>query len=111
MKHPVTPDGHYFVVRGRLWRMANPHLDEVTREHLVGRLMAARRAVRDARKAADREGEATAHRAVDEAKQALGERGPVWWDDGAPDLNRHMAKNTFYADWYAKLTCSDHGGP
>jgi hypothetical protein len=47
---------------------------------------------------------------VDDLKQALGERGPVWWDDGSPDLNRHMAKNTLYADWYAKLTRSDHGG-
>jgi hypothetical protein len=28
VKHPVTPDGRYFVVRGRLWRMANPGLDE-----------------------------------------------------------------------------------
>ncbi|MCK1513091.1 hypothetical protein IVB22_11020 [Bradyrhizobium sp. 190] len=110
MKHPVTPDGHYFVVRGRLWRMAKPGLDDVTRDHLVARLMAARRAVRDAKKAADREAESTAHRAVDEAKQALGERGPVWWDDGSPDLNRRMAKNTLYADWYAKLTRSDHGG-
>ncbi|WP_426411630.1 hypothetical protein [Bradyrhizobium ganzhouense] len=78
MKHPVTPDGHYFVIRGRLWRMANPNLDEVTRDHLVGRLMAARRAVRDAGKAADREAQATAHRAVDEVKQAPGERDPVW---------------------------------
>jgi hypothetical protein len=71
--------------------MANPNLDEVTRDHLVARLMAARRAVRDARKAADREAESTAHRTVGEAKQALGERGPVWWDAGSPDLNRHMA--------------------
>jgi hypothetical protein len=28
MTHPVTPDGRYFVVRGRLWRMANPGLDD-----------------------------------------------------------------------------------
>lgn len=83
MKLPVTLDGHYFVVRGRLWRMANPGLDDVTRDHLVARLMTARRAVCDAKKAADREAEATAHRAMDEVKQALGERGPVWWDDGA----------------------------
>lgn len=40
---------------------------------------------------------------VDEAKRALGERGPVWWNDGAPDLNRHMARNTPYADWYASI--------
>jgi hypothetical protein len=59
--------------------MANPGLDEVKRADLVGRLMGARRAVRDAKKAADLEAEATAHRAVDELKQALGERGPVWW--------------------------------
>jgi hypothetical protein len=41
---------------------------------------------------------------------ALAERGPVWWDDGSPDLNRRMAKNTLYADWYASLARSDHGG-
>ena len=40
---------------------------------------------------------------VDAAKVALGERGPVWWTDGAPDLNRHLAKNTPYADWFAHL--------
>ena len=44
--------------------------------------MAARRAVRDAKKVADREAEAAAHRAVDEVKRALGERGPAWWGDG-----------------------------
>jgi hypothetical protein len=67
VKHPVTPDGRYFVVRGRLWRMANPRLDGVS-EPIVGRLMDARRAVRDAKKAADREAEAKAHRAVDEGQ-------------------------------------------
>ena len=83
--------------------MANPILDATERAGLVGRLMQARRAVRDAKKAADRDAEAIAHNAVDEIKRALGERGPVWWDDGSPDLNRHMAKNTPYADWYASL--------
>jgi hypothetical protein len=29
VKHPVTSDGRYFVVRGRLWWMANPGLDEL----------------------------------------------------------------------------------
>jgi hypothetical protein len=110
VKHPVTPDGHYFVVRGRLWRRANPALNEEERAALVGRLMAARRAVRDAKKESDREAKVAAHRTVDEVKRLLGERGPVWWDDGSPDLNRHMAKNTHYATWYAKLACSDQGG-
>ena len=90
--------------------MANPGLDEAERADLVGRLMKARRAVRGAKKAADPEAEATAHQAVDEVKQALGERG-LWWDDGSPDLNRHMAENTLYAEWYAKLARSDQGGP
>jgi len=103
VKHPVTPDGRYFVVRGRLWRMANPNLDEAERADLVGRLMAARRAVRDAKKAGDRDAEAAAHGTVDELKRALGERGPVWWDDGSPDNNRRLVKNTPYADWYASV--------
>jgi len=110
VKHPVTPDGRYFAVRGRLWRMANPGLDEAERSKLTKRLMAARRAVRDAKAARDPEAEAVAHRAVDEAKRALGERGPVWWKDGSPDLNRRTAKNTPYADWYAEVTRSRHGG-
>ena len=43
---------------------------------------------------------ASARVAVDTAKRALGERGPVWWDDGAPDYNRYLAKNTPYAAWF-----------
>jgi hypothetical protein len=111
VKYAVTPDGRYFVVRGRLWRMANPHLAEARRADLVDKLMTARRGVREARKAKDREAEAAAHKAVDEVKQALGERGHVWWDDGSPDLNRHMAKNTPYADWYADRARAARGGP
>jgi hypothetical protein len=106
MKYPVTPDGRYFVVRGRLWRMADAALPEAERADLVGRLMAARRSVRDARKAADHDAESSAHKVVDATKRALGERGPVWWDDGSPDFNRHMAKNTPYSDWYAGLARS-----
>ena len=83
--------------------MANPNLDEAQRDDLVHLLMAARRAIRDAKRDADRKAEAAAHEAVDVVKRALGERGPVWWDDSAPDLNRHMAKNTPYAEWYARL--------
>lgn len=102
--HPETPDGRYFVVRGRLWRMSNPALPTDKRDQLVRDLMAARRKVATTRRAADEHGEAAAHDAVDRAKRALGERGPVWWDDGAPDLNRHMARTTTYADWYRDLS-------
>ena len=60
--------------------------------------MSARRAVKDA---PDPEALRTARARVQAAKVALGERGPVWWTDGAPDENRRMAKNSSYADWYA----------
>jgi len=102
-QYPTTPDGRYFVVRGRLWRTSNPALDPATREGLVKELMAARRAVGAAKRSGDPAAEAAAHAAVDRAKIALGERGPVWWDDEAPDLNRHLARTGPYADWFASL--------
>ena len=98
-----TPDGRYLVVRGRLWRTADPALSEHARAALVAALMDARRAVGIAKRAGDRAAEAIAHDRVDAAKHALGERGPVWWSDGAPDLNRHMAYTTDYADWYRSI--------
>jgi len=101
--HPHTPDGRYFVVKGRLWRLSNPNLAPERRELLVKQLMAARREVGAARKTGDKQREHAARAAVDQAKHGLGERGPVWWSDGAPDLNRHMVKNTPYAHWYAEL--------
>ena len=70
----------------------------------VRELMAARRAVAAARKADDEPAETRAHAAVDAAKVALGERGPVWWDDGAPDLNRHLARTGPYAAWFAAFS-------
>lgn len=33
--YPTTPDGRYFVVKGRLWRCSNPSLDEDVRQRLV----------------------------------------------------------------------------
>jgi hypothetical protein len=101
--YPRTPDGRYFVVRGRLWRLSNPRLSASKRAEYVMSLMAARRAIKTARQAEDFAAQELAHEAVDQAKLALGERGPVWWDDGAPDYNRHMARNTPYANWFAGL--------
>ncbi len=86
-------------MRGRLWRMSNPALPEAERNHLVAELMAARRAVR-ARKP-------DARARVDAAKRALGERGPPWWSHGAPDWNRHLARNTPYAAWWAGMDSAD----
>lgn len=82
-RYPVTPDGRYFVVRGRLWRTSNPGLAPEVRQAWVDKLMRARRQVGVAKKAGDAQAEREARAAVDEAKRALGERGPVWWTDGA----------------------------
>ena len=99
----LTPDGRYLVVRGRLWRASNPGLGPQARQREVDRLMAARRAVRAALQAGDAQALARARAAVQAAKVALGERGPVWWDDGAPDFNRRMVANSPYARWYEGL--------
>lgn len=66
-------------------------------------LMLARSAKGRAMRASDAAGREAARKRVDAAKHALGERGAVWWDDGAPDLNRHLAKNTPYAGWFASI--------
>ncbi|MBQ1767457.1 MAG: hypothetical protein IIZ92_31765 [Aquincola sp.] len=53
---------------------------------------------------------AAARARVEEVKRALGERGPVWWSDGAPDFNRKLAKNTPYAQWFAELSAAPGNG-
>src|SRR5690606_7495603 len=98
-----TPDGRYLIVRDRLWRTSNPDLSVEQREALVQQLMQARRAVKTAREADDAVALRAARNAVNEAKIGLGERGPVWWTDGTKDYNRHLVKNTPYAEWYAGL--------
>lgn len=103
MRYPTTPDGRYFVVKGRLWRCTDPSLPEEERKELIRELMKARRDIGTAKKNSDEALLADARRRVHAAKVALGERGPVWWDDGAPDLNRKMAKNTPYAAWYREV--------
>lgn len=83
-------------MRGRLWRKSRPNLPEDERQRLVKELMSARREVKDA--AGDDERLRAARQRVDDAKVGLGERGPVWWTDGAPDYDRHMVKNAPYSD-------------
>nr|WP_232332930.1 hypothetical protein [Novosphingobium aquimarinum] len=73
------------------------------RAELVTELMSARRAVGAAKRGEDDAALRKARTRVDQAKRALGERGPVWWTDGAPDYNRHLARNTPYAMWYERL--------
>lgn len=90
-----------------MWRSSDPALAPDARAALVTQLMKARREVGAALKARDGVAEGQARAAVDEAKRGLGERGPVWWTDGAPDYNRRMVVNTPYAAWHAALASDD----
>jgi hypothetical protein len=105
--YPVTPDGRYFVVNGRLWRMSNPLLPLDERDCLVSALMKARRQVAAAQRIGDKATEDIAHESVDRTKRALGERGPVWWEDGAQDYNRRAVTKSPYAEWFVGLNESD----
>jgi hypothetical protein len=100
--HPVTPDGRYFVVRGRLWRMSIPALPEGERAKLVRMLSLARSSLRKTPHTTDAE-LAAARRQVNEAKVGLGERGAMWWTDGSSDYNWHLAVNTPYRGWYEAI--------
>jgi len=105
-EYPITPDARYFVVRGRLWRLSNPMLDPHQRERLVRELMSHRRQVwATAIGSPDR---IQVRARIDATKRGLGERGPVWWDDGAPDYNRYNVGNTPYREWYLVAV---QGGP
>lgn len=107
-----TPDGRYIVVNGRLWRKSNPALTKFERQQFTQDLMAARRDVGRGLRSGDQAAVRAARARVDEAKTALGERGPVWWDDGAPDFGRKMAKNTPYAEWFEGVAAGRGGeGP
>ena len=102
--YPTTPDGRYFVVKGRLWRCTNPSLSPERKAALVKELMQARRAKGEAMRKDDTSGREQARQRVDLVKHQLGERGPVWWSDGSPDWNRHLVINTPYADWFISLS-------
>jgi hypothetical protein len=95
---PKTPDARYIVVRGRLWRAANPKLAAAKRKRLVSRLMRARNAVKNS--APGSAARKAARRAVNAAKIALGERGQPWWK--GEDHNRRLVRNTPYAAWWKK---------
>ena len=111
MSPPRTPDGRYIVHIGRqgprLWRAANPALSAEQLQMLTGELMDGRRAVKASRGNSDRLAASRAQ--VDVAKQALGERGTVWWTDGSPDLNRVLVKNSPYAEWWRHTQTKSSG--
>lgn len=93
------------MVRHRLWRCTNPALKKERVEQLESDLGKARSDIRKFRDDHDRL-KATRAR-MNAAKIALGERGPVWWSDGAPDYNRKHPKNTPYRDFWLSLQVFD----
>lgn len=80
-----TPDGRHIVVDGRRWRASDPSIPDALRAELVAELMAARRAVAVARRAADDAALRAARTRVGHAKTALGERGRPWWEPSTDD--------------------------
>ena len=68
---PVTPDGRYFVVRGRLWRCTNPFLSAEVKKVLVDELMQARREKGSALRGGDNAGRDVARQRIDEIKKQL----------------------------------------
>ena len=82
--------------------MADPLLASAEREEIVRDLMRARSELGRARRRKNRAAGKRARARIDAAKVALGERGPVWWTDGTPDLNRHKVKDSPYAGWYER---------
>ena len=71
--------------------------------------MEARRSVGVAKRKNDGSLLRAARQEIQTVKVALGERGLAWWDDGSPDYNRYLAKNTPYARWYAGTPKADIG--
>ena len=72
--HP--PETAFIIVGGRRWRTSDPNIPGAFRQELVNELMAARRAVRDAKSQLEIR---RSRRRVHDAKLALGERGHAWW--------------------------------
>ncbi|MDU8943410.1 hypothetical protein [Ovoidimarina sediminis] len=94
---PETPDGRYFVARGRLCRKTDPGLSDGDRRAAIKALMQARMAERKG-------GGPEARAAVLAAKTRLGEAGPVWWSDGTPDEAGCAPEDSTYAAWWAGLS-------
>ncbi len=103
-KYPHTPDGRYFVAKNRLWRCTDPRLSDDEKRTHIKALMKARRAVRSAQQLNDELALRQAREAVQSAKELLGERGPVWWQDGTPDESGLAPHNSSYAEWWDERT-------
>ncbi|MFX4291484.1 hypothetical protein [Streptomyces bohaiensis] len=96
----TTEDGRYLLINGRRWRATDPMLPEEVGRRLRRHLMAARREVGVALRAADEGAERRARRRVHAAKTALGERGTPWWEQSDEERRER---------WEAGLATLDEG--
>ena len=85
----------HMAIKGRQWRRSDPALDETTRQMLVDELMNARRGVKAAKRAGDDDALSATRARVNDAKIALGERGPFWWAPmSSDDVDVRVAATT-----------------
>lgn len=84
-----TADGRYIVVAGRRWRASDPGIPPKLRQELVDELMTARRLVRT--------DPGSARPRVNDAKNALGERGYEWWREPSSEELRTRIEATIRA--------------
>lgn len=99
----MTPDGRYHVIQGRLWRAPNPALPAEAKVRHMRELLNGRRALKTAKATGDDDAISAARRLIAGAQVGLGERGKVWWQDGAADFNRAQVRNSPYAEWFAQV--------
>ena len=86
-----------------LFRSPNPLLPAEAKVRYMRELLNGRRALKAAKLAGDEAAITAARQLVAAAQVGLGERGKVWWKDGAPDFNRMQVKHSPYADWFAAV--------
>ncbi len=93
-----TEDGRYVIIKGRRWRATDPDIPQDAATALRSHLMAARRAVREAQRAADDAALRRARERVQRAKVALGERGDPWWEQSARERARRWRDGLSWFD-------------
>ncbi|WP_369165257.1 hypothetical protein [Streptomyces sp. AFD10] len=93
-----TDDGRYVIIDGRRWRATDPDIPEDAAAALRSHLMAARRAVREAKRVEDEAALRRARARVQRAKVALGERGDPWWEQSARERTRRWRDGLAWFD-------------
>jgi hypothetical protein len=82
--------------------MSDPKLNEFERRKLKAKLGLLRTRGRVAHLSGDDLLVQELRHEIDRIKQALGERGPVWWADGTPDYNGRLVTASPYASWWSQ---------